>query len=51
MNNKRAIAYLEAIKGTLQHKANLLNENGFKTSRGKVFTSTQVSRLIVVLQN
>lgn len=51
LNNKRAIAYLEAISGTLQHKANLLNENGFKTSRGKVFTSTQVSRLIIVLQN
>jgi DNA invertase Pin-like site-specific DNA recombinase len=51
LNNKRAIAYLEAISGTLQHKANQLNENGFKTSRGKVFTSTQVSRLIVVLQN
>jgi len=49
LNNRRAIAYLEAISGTLQYKANQLNENGFKTSRGKVFTSTQVSRLIKTL--
>lgn len=44
-NNIRAKAYLKAINGTLQQKADLLNENGFRTSKGKLFTPMQVKRL------
>ena len=44
-NNIRARAYLTAISGTLQQKANSLNENGFRTSKGKLFTPMQVKRL------
>jgi DNA invertase Pin-like site-specific DNA recombinase len=44
-NNIRAKAYLKAINGTLQQKAILLNENGFRTSKGKLFTPMQVKRL------
>jgi DNA invertase Pin-like site-specific DNA recombinase len=48
-NNKRAKAFIQALNGsgiTLQGIADQLNKNGFKTSRGKEFTPTQVSRLI-----
>ena len=44
-NNIRAKAYLTAISGTLQQKANCLNKNGFRTSKGKLFTPMQVKRL------
>ncbi len=47
-NNKRALAYLKACyEGkSLRVLASELNNNGFKTSKGKLFTSTQVSRLL-----
>lgn len=51
-NNKRAKSYLAEIlkathpnKLTLQKIADQLNENDFRTSTGKQFTPTQVSRL------
>ena len=47
-HNKRAIAHLKAISssGTLQQLANNLNEEGFRTSQGKLFNPIQVSRLL-----
>jgi DNA invertase Pin-like site-specific DNA recombinase len=44
-NNIRAKAFLNALNGTLQEKANILNENGFRTSRNKLFTPMQIKRL------
>ena len=47
-NNQRAMAYIEMMipkHYTLEQMANELNKSGFKTSRGKEFTSMQVSRL------
>ncbi|MFS4447312.1 recombinase family protein [Maribacter sp. 2307UL18-2] len=48
-NNRAAKGALELMDGkgwTLQQKADYLNERGYKTSRGKLFTSMQVSRLL-----
>lgn len=45
-NNQRAKAFLSHLKGTLKYKASMLNENGFRTSKNKFFTPTQVKRLI-----
>lgn len=48
-NKKRALAYLRAsdlLKLKLREIAERLNENKFKTSQGKEFTPTQVSRLL-----
>lgn len=45
-NNQRAKAFIAQMEGkTLQQIADALNESKFKTSRGKLFTPTQVSRL------
>ena len=48
-NKKRALAYLRAsnlMKLKLREIAERLNTNKFKTSQGKEFTPTQVSRLL-----
>ena len=48
-NKKRALAYLRAsnlLKLKLREVAERLNENKFKTSQGKEFSPTQVSRLL-----
>lgn len=45
-NNQRAKAFISHLKGTLKYKASMLNENGFRTSKNKLFTPTQVKRLI-----
>lgn len=48
-NNIKAASMIRLLKDkghTLQEIANELNEKGFKTSQGKAFTRTQVSRLI-----
>ena len=46
-NNQRAKAFIAQMEGkTLQQIADALNESKFKTSRGKLFTPTQVSRLM-----
>ncbi len=47
-HNKRALAHLKAISSssTLQQLANNLNEEGFRTSEGKMFNPIQVSRLL-----
>jgi len=45
-NNLRAKAFLNALNGTLQDKANILNENGFRTSTNKLFSPMQVKRLM-----
>ena len=52
-NNSKATAYIKKAiqtKYTLQSIANELNAAQFKTSRGKEFTSMQVSRLILKIQ-
>ena len=49
MNNKRAKTLSLQLKSngyTLQHIADTLNNNGFKTARGKEFSPMQVSRLL-----
>lgn len=45
-NNQRARAFLSLLNGTLQAKAQQLNENGFRTAKNKEFTPMQVKRLI-----
>lgn len=48
-NKKRALAYLresDLLKLKLREIAERLNENKFKTSQGKEFSPTQVSRLL-----
>lgn len=47
-NNQRAKAFLIHLKGTLNEKANELNNNGFRTSKNKLFTPMQVKRLISI---
>ena len=44
-NNQRAKAFLIHLKGTLKDKALILNENGFRTPKNKLFTPMQVKRL------
>lgn len=48
-NNRRAKSYSKMLRNqgyTLQQIADKLNGDGFKTARGKQFTSMQVSRLL-----
>lgn len=48
-NNKRAWVVVEAMLKTTNNKSHIsrvLNENGFKTSKGKLFSCVQVERLI-----
>lgn len=45
-NNQRARAFLSLLNGTLQAKAQQLNENGFRTAKNKEFTPMQVKRLL-----
>ena len=47
-NNKRAIAYLSALPKDmkLKDKTDLLNKNGFKTSKGFMFSPMQTKRLL-----
>lgn len=44
-NNVRAKAIISSIDGTLKFKSEYLNNNGFRTSRGGLFSPTQISRL------
>jgi DNA invertase Pin-like site-specific DNA recombinase len=46
-NNQRARAFLGLLNGTLQVKAQQLNENGFRTAKNCLFTPMQVRRLLV----
>ncbi len=48
VNNKRALAYLSKANSgiSLRGLAKELNDNGFRTSRGKMFNAVQVSRLM-----
>lgn len=48
-NNKKGWLVVEALLKTTNNKsyiARVLNENGFRTSKGKLFSSVQVQRLI-----
>lgn len=45
-NNQRAKAFIKLLDGSLYYKANELNKNGFRTSKGGLFKPTQVKRLI-----
>ena len=45
-NNKKAFAAIRFMPGTLREKADYLNENGFITPRGGMWSAIQVSRLI-----
>lgn len=48
-NNMRAWAIVEALLKTTNNKSHIsriLNDNGFRTSKGKLFSSVQVQRLI-----
>jgi len=47
-NNQRALACLRLLEGTLQQKADYLNENGFLTANGKMFRQMQVKRLLEI---
>lgn len=52
-NNKQALAFVKRVdrsKLKLREIAELLNENSFKTSRGKLFGTTQVIRLLNKLE-
>ena len=44
--NRKAFAIVSIMNGTWSYKANFLNENGFKTSRGGVWRPQQVKRLV-----
>ena len=49
LNNKRALAFVRGFNHSemkLREIAKLLNDNGFKTSRGKDFSTTQVIRIL-----
>jgi DNA invertase Pin-like site-specific DNA recombinase len=51
-HNKRALAFVSGLDYTnlkLRQIAELLNENGFKTSKGKDFGTTQVIRILAKL--
>lgn len=44
--NKHAYMAIRLMTGTLQQKADFLNENGFRTRNGKTFAPTSVKRLL-----
>ena len=49
LNNKRALAFVRGLnykEMKLREIATLLNDNGFKTSKGKDFSTTQVIRVL-----
>ena len=49
LNNKRALAFVKGLNYSnmkLREIANELNSNGFKTSTGKEFSTTQVIRIL-----
>jgi DNA invertase Pin-like site-specific DNA recombinase len=49
LNNKRALAFVKGLNHSnmkLREIANELNNNGFKTSTGKEFSTTQVIRIL-----
>jgi DNA invertase Pin-like site-specific DNA recombinase len=49
LNNKRALAFVKGLNYSnmkLREIANKLNSNGFKTSNGKEFSTTQVIRIL-----
>ena len=49
LNNKRALAFVKGLNHSnmkLREIANELNSNGFKTSAGKEFSTTQVIRIL-----
>lgn len=45
-NNVRAWHAIRLMSGTLQSKADWLNENGYRTPRGGMYSPTQVARLV-----
>jgi len=57
MNNENRIRAIELVKGLnykgmkLREVATVLNSKKFKTPSGKIFTPTQVSRLIKAIEN
>lgn len=54
LNNKRALAFVRGLnykEMKLREIATLLNDNGFKTSRGKEFSTTQVIRILKKVAN
>ena len=54
LNNKRASAFVRGLnykEMKLREIATLLNVNGFKTSRGKDFSTTQVIRILKKITN
>ena len=44
--NRHAYAAIKFMSGTLREKADYLNENGYTTPKGSLFTAMQVKRLI-----
>ena len=48
--NKHAYMAIRLMTGTLQQKADFLNENGFRTRNGKTFAPTSVKRLIALFE-
>ena len=46
VENKHAYMAIRLMTGTLQQKADFLNENGFRTRNGKTFAPTSVKRLL-----
>ena len=48
--NKHAYMAVRLMQGTLQSKADFLNENGFKTRNGKAFAPMSVKRLIALFE-
>lgn len=50
VENKHAYMAIRLMTGTLQQKADFLNENGFRTRNGKTFAPTSVKRLIALFE-
>jgi len=50
VENKHAYLAIRLMTGTLQQKADFLNENGFRTRNGKTFAPTSVKRLIALFE-
>lgn len=48
--NKHAYMAVRLMQGTLQSKADFLNENGFRTRNGKAFAPMSVKRLIALFE-
>ena len=51
VENKHAYMAIRLMPGTLQQKADFLNENGFRTRNGKPFAPTSVKRLLQRYEN